>query len=310
MNWWFRAALLGLTSTLLGCGSTRLTDTTRTATEMLLVSNAIDQAVDHLDFQGLDGEKVFLDTQFVGEAVDKGYLVSSVRQRIVQHGCYLQENREDAEYVVELRSGAIGTDRYELLVGVPEMNLPAVIPGQPSVIPEIPVVKKTDQQGVAKLAVFIYERESGMALAQSGVLRGQSESRDTWVMGAGPFRRGSITDKTVLAGHDLEFPDLTFSEDPDALAEVEENISVTAAAAWNLPKPPVANTTQPENALAQSPSEPEEPSKPSVLHAVHEVEESTDGPALILPEVGETSAPLPPRMNRGVLLPNAPGGSW
>jgi len=97
-----------------------MTDTLRTATEQLLVSNAIDQAVSEMDFRALSGKTVFFDPQFLDGTVDRGYLVSSIRQQLLACGCLLQDDRTKADYVVEVRSGGVGTDRHALLVGVPQ----------------------------------------------------------------------------------------------------------------------------------------------------------------------------------------------
>jgi len=216
---------------LTGCGTTRLTDTLRTGTEQLLVSNAIDQAVSQLDFRHLAGKTVFLDSQFLEGVIDRGYLISSVRQHLVASGCYLQEDRAKAKYVVEVRSGGVGTNRSALLVGIPQMNVPTFVPGQPSSIPEIPFAKKTDQEGVAKIAVFCYNRLNGQPVWQSGVVQSISTSKDTWVFGAGPFQQGSIRKGLEFAGEPIPVP--TFSmkpaneNDPTAPA-----ISVSQAASW------------------------------------------------------------------------------
>ncbi|HEY8505671.1 MAG TPA: DUF6655 family protein, partial [Gemmataceae bacterium] len=251
-----RAGAAGLLAALVvGCGSTRSTDTQRCATEMLLVSNAIDQAVNRLDFSALRDQPVFLDVQYLDNTVDKGYLISSVRQHLAAHGCLLREKREEAEYVVELRSGGVGTDRYELLIGVPQMNLSTIVPGQPSYIPEIPFAKKTDQHGIAKIAAFVYHRESGRALGQSGTLEGTSTAKDTWVLGTGPFRRGSIVHGTSLAGSELPLPDLSLSGDAEPSDEPPERVSVTAAATWAVPpadEPPAAGAP-PATGVAASP---------------------------------------------------------
>src|SRR5947209_751556 len=154
----------------LGCGTTRMTDTQRTATEQLLISNAVDQAVSHLDFHCLAGKTVYLDPQYLDGCVDRGYLISSLRQHLLACGCSLQEDRTKASYVVEARSGGVGTDRHSVLIGVPQLTVPTFVPGQPSQIPEIPFAKKTDQNGVAKIAVFAYNRVSGQPVWQSGVI--------------------------------------------------------------------------------------------------------------------------------------------
>lgn len=218
-----------------GCGTTRLTDTQRTATEQLLVSNAIDQAVADLNFQCLAGKTVFFDPQYLDGTVDRGYLVSSLRQQLLGCGCNLQEDRNKASYVVEVRSGGVGTDRHALLVGIPQMNVPTFLPGQPSQIPEIPFAKKTDQEGVAKIAVYAYNRMTGQPVWQSGVVKATSTSKDTWVLGAGPFQRGSIRTGTEFAGEQI-----SIFTDKEALASEHgpPSVPLTRPATWNEMPPP------------------------------------------------------------------------
>ena len=76
-----------LLTMIVGCGTTKMTDSPRAATEMLLTSQAIDYAVAKLDFTPLSGQTVFLDTSpLEKDAVDKGYLISTVRQQLLAHG--------------------------------------------------------------------------------------------------------------------------------------------------------------------------------------------------------------------------------
>lgn len=200
----WRAFALLLAALLTGCGTTKMTDSPRAATEMLLVSQAIDYAVAKMDFTPLNGQTVFLDTTpLEKDVVDKGYAVSLVRQQLLAHGALLQEERTRALYVVELRAGAIGTDRHSVMVGTPAVSLPSVVPGLPTSIPEIALMKKNDQRGVAKIGVFAYNRVSGRALWQSGTVEGVSQAKDLWVFGTGPFSRGTIRERTELAGEPL-----------------------------------------------------------------------------------------------------------
>lgn len=192
----------------LGCGTTRWSDTARTATEQLLISDAVDRAVSEIDFRALAGRTVYLDTEHVKTIVDAPYLVSTIRQQMLASGCIVMDKREEADYVLELRAGAIGTDRNDLLFGVPATQLPSIGPaaGIPSAIPEIPLVKKTHQRGVAKVALFAYNRETGRPAWQSGVVPGESKAKNTWVFGAGPFQRGNIYDGTTFAGSKFDVP--------------------------------------------------------------------------------------------------------
>jgi hypothetical protein len=189
-----------------GCGTTRSSDTNRTATEQLLISNAIDLAVQSVDLKTLSGQSVFLDDSRLGEVVDRNYLISTLRQHLLASGCKLRDQRDQADFIVEARAGAIGTDRNDLLFGVPSTNVPQIFPVQPvpgAVIPEIPIAKRRDQKGIAKIGVFAYHRETGAPVWQSGLVYQQSSSNDVWILGAGPFQRGSIYDGTEFAGKTL-----------------------------------------------------------------------------------------------------------
>ncbi len=241
-----------------GCGTTRVTDTSRTASEMLLVSQAVDEAVAKFDFSPLAGKPVFLDTQYLDGVVDKGYVVSTLRQQLLAHGAMLLEDRTKAQYVVEARSGGVGTDRHSLLFGVPQMSVPAFVPGQPTQIPEIALVKKTDQKGVAKLAVFAYHRTTGRAVWQSGAVESVSTLKDTWVFGAGPFSKGSVHQETLLAGEPLPKVPIPFLPG----GEAEETAAVrrpTVARLFKQVDPPhpaaVAGLTGPA-AFAEPPHSP------------------------------------------------------
>src|SRR5205823_12442541 len=92
---WARAWRLALIAAFgaAGCGTTRVSDTQRTATEQLLVSNAVDQAVSQLDFRILAGKPVYFDPQYLAGSIDRGYVVSSLRQHLLASGCILQEEQ-------------------------------------------------------------------------------------------------------------------------------------------------------------------------------------------------------------------------
>ena len=73
MHWLYRsysvlAILTAIALPLAGCGTTRSTDTNRTATEQLLISDAIDRAVQTMDVHTLSGQTVFLDDTKVADA--------------------------------------------------------------------------------------------------------------------------------------------------------------------------------------------------------------------------------------------------
>lgn len=218
------ALLLASSLALAGCGSTRTSNTMRTATEQMLISDAIDRTVDTIDFKPLAGQSVYFDDEQLDDVVDKGYLVSSLRQHMLASGCVLKTDRDEATYIVEPRAGAVGTDNHDLLFGVPAIQLPQVpvASTMPAAIPEIPFAKRRDQRGVAKVAVFAYRRDTGEPVWQSGIVINKSTANDIWVLGAGPFQRGTIYDRAQFAGKDLgEEEDQT----PGALGPAEQDVA-------------------------------------------------------------------------------------
>lgn len=215
-----------------GCGTTRQTETPRTATEMLLLSNAVDQTVSEFDLSYLSGKEVFLDTTYLDTAVDKGYVISSIRQHMMASGVKVVDTKEKASYVVEARTGALGTDSHSVMVGVPQMTIPQVVPvpGVPSSVPEIPLAKRTKQTGVAKLALFAYHRDSGQIVWQSGVQQFSSHAKDSFVFGMGPFRSGTIQRGTTISGSTIPLTDLSWSEDAQ-----DTKVKPTEPFAWADP---------------------------------------------------------------------------
>jgi hypothetical protein len=203
--------LAGFAATILlasagGCGTTRSTDTTRTGTEQLLLTNAWDKALMRVDFRPLTGVPVFLDTANV-TAVDQGWVVSSLREAMLTQGVLIREKREQAQFIVEARVGAYGTDGDSFLVGISQTTIPATVTGVPTgTIPELPLVKRSRQTAVAKLAIFAYDRTSGQLVWSSGTMLDQADTKNVFVGGFGPIRSGSIQKGTDVAGFKIPMP--------------------------------------------------------------------------------------------------------
>jgi len=196
-----------------GCG----TSIKRSATEQLLTSDAVDRTISQFDFRDLSGKKVYLDTQYIQAVkgigfVNSDYIISSLRQQLVAARCLLQDKKDDADYVVEARVGALGLDSHEITYGIPASNAlstaASFVPTAPPIptIPEISFAKKKDQLAAAKIAVFAYNRKTRQPVWQSGVNEAESTAKDTWIFGAGPFQRGTIYEGTQFAGTRLGIP--------------------------------------------------------------------------------------------------------
>ena len=241
----FRALVsLPMLALLTGCGTTSWSDTKRTATEQLLVSDAIERAIMKIDMTPLAGHRVFLDTTALNDVGDKDYLTSTVRQHVLGCGGVLAEKRDDAEIVLEARAGAIGTDRTSVLLGIPATSVE--VAGNGTSIPEMALFKRSDQRAVAKINLFAYQRSTGTPVWQSGIANVATHARDRWVMGAGPFQDGRIHDRVEFAGEKIGRPwAKTINDDEDVLATfdlMEPRVFATTPADGNSPAATTADS--------------------------------------------------------------------
>ncbi len=173
-----------------GCSTTTTSNTARTGTEQMLISAAIDRAMSTVEFADFNGYKVFVDDKYL-ESVDKGYLVGSIRHKILQAGGSLAPAADAADLVLEVRSGAIGTDGQESFIGMPAIG----IPGMPIELPEIKLAARSTQMGTAKLGLVCYNAKTGEAVGLGGNSSALTHNNDTFVFGIGPFRSGSVLDQ-------------------------------------------------------------------------------------------------------------------
>ncbi len=190
-----------------GCGTT----TQKSATEQLLMSDAVDKAVSQLDFSALSGRKVFLDTTYLNQVkgigfVNSSYIISSLRQQMLSSRCLIQDSKLTADVIVEARVGSLGTNGHEIVYGLPATSglstAASIFMSGPTIpiIPEVSLGKSDAQSGIAKISLFAYDRETSQPIWQSGIAQAESRSRNTWFLGAGPFQRGSIHEGIRFAG--------------------------------------------------------------------------------------------------------------
>ena len=125
---------------------------------------------------------------------------------------------------------------------MPQTNLPlgGMFPLAPSSIPEIPLMKRTGQQGVCKIAVFAYERKTGQPVWQSGTRQVVSKAKDIWFFGTGPFQQGTIYEGTKFAGDKLTVPLPGKNEPP----KKPDNVEVAREMVFADPAPAAAASTQ------------------------------------------------------------------
>lgn len=169
-----------------GCSSTKQSHTARTAREQLLISNAIDQSLSKVDFASFQGSNIFIEDKYL-ESVDKGYLVGSIRHRAMINGANVVGKPEEADLVLEVRSGGIGTDMADSYIGSPEIVLPGML-----TLPEVRLVSRTSQSATAKIGLIAYDPKSKQLLGDGGVSSSLSDDNNLFVFGVGPYQYGTV----------------------------------------------------------------------------------------------------------------------
>ena len=181
-----RCLCASLLLVLIGCTSTKTSNTARTGTEQLLISNAVDQALGKVDFSQLAGKRVLVEEKYL-DSIDKGYIISSIRHHVVHAGGQLTAKPEEADIILELRSGGVGTDTSDAFLGVPGISLPGMI-----TLPDLKLVTRTRQSAFAKLGIVAIDAKSQHEMGAGGVSLAMSDDNNWYVMGVGPYRQGTM----------------------------------------------------------------------------------------------------------------------
>jgi hypothetical protein len=184
-----------------GCATIRVTDPPRSATEQFLLTEATRKAVDQLSAEALRDRAVFVDTSYLISSAyptqENLYYVAELRNKLLVSGVRLADKREKAQIVLEVRTGGIGVDRLEYLIGIPSIYLSgaageAAGASAPLATPELAIVKSTKQYGFASAAFVAYWADTGELVSSSGPFVGKTLREDWWVLGFGPRTIGDI----------------------------------------------------------------------------------------------------------------------
>ena len=163
------------------------------------MSRATARAIDELSAQSLRARAVYLDSTYLTAATQPSdehtFLVGELRARLLLGGVQLVDRREKAQIILEVRSGGIGIDRLDYLLGIPAIVVPGATAASgslPLVTPELAIIKNIRQKGFAEVAFVAYWADTGELLASSGPFIGRTSREDWWFLGWGPRTIGDI----------------------------------------------------------------------------------------------------------------------
>jgi hypothetical protein len=195
---WYRHALIPILFVLAGCATQRVTNPPRTATEQFLLSKAVTDAVEALNFDVLHGRRVHVDERFFG-APEKEVVFGTLRARLLLSGVQIAPDAKGAEIVLEVRSDGVGIDRYDSIVGIPSIGAPPAatsaatgVPTAGIITPEVAIIKETRQISFASIGYVAYWADTGEVVATSGPSVGRAWRSDSWILNFGPRTSGTI----------------------------------------------------------------------------------------------------------------------
>ena len=195
-------AVLLMTSLVGGCSTIRTTDPPRTATEQFLLSSAAASAIEQVSADTLRDRIVYIDTTYLTSSwqtlPELSYFIAEFRAKLLEGGARLATNREEAQIVLEIRTGGVGVDRLEFLLGIPPIGFSALAGGVAAAsgngltTPELAILKSTRQYSFASVAFVAYWADTGELLISSGPFVGRRYREDWWILGTGPRTVGDI----------------------------------------------------------------------------------------------------------------------
>ena len=149
----------------------------------------------------LRDRSVYIDTTYLTTAwqtaPELSFMIGQFRTKLLEGGARLASKREEAQIILEVRSGGVGIDRLEFLLGIPSLGLSALAQGAAGagsalITPELAILKSTRQYSFASVAFVAYWADTGELLTSSGPFIGKRFREDWWIFGTGPRTVGDI----------------------------------------------------------------------------------------------------------------------
>ena len=178
-----RRLLLVLPFILAACGETRYSNPPRTATEQFIISTAAEHAVQEFTLTPLDERRIFIDDARVlsdaKQRQDYQYMIGTLRQALLEAGARLAPAPDDADIIIEPRSGGLSIDSYEFFVGIPGDVLGPALSGAGGGNiqlnqKDLALVRNVRQWGFGGLSLLAYWRDSGELVTFAGPHTGRS----------------------------------------------------------------------------------------------------------------------------------------
>ena len=205
-------------ATVAGCAMAREpSKTPRTAIEQLLLSHAIERALDDLTVPIAEGSSVavevegfsnYLPFQSAGQSTkdsqpqtlqnpvygpqsDLFYVHDAVEGRLGELGYRLQDRLQDAQYRIKVLVKALGTEQGETFFGMPPVQSVLL----PFALPELTLFREQDQMGYMRYSLDVYEVGTGRFISST-----------PWYLGTAYYHQFTVLFFLRFKRTDLTFP--------------------------------------------------------------------------------------------------------
>ncbi len=167
-GWLPAAALMMLT--LCGCIEPRITNTSRSAVEQLLLATVIERGVNRMDFSGFAGKSALMDYRYLAPQSDKEYIQAVLETHLAASGVAVIESAENADLLVRPYCGTLATTSTSFNIGTPSLPIPLPYTDLTFAIPELSLVKRISRSAYSRLSVVVFDRSSMKLLySQRGI---------------------------------------------------------------------------------------------------------------------------------------------
>ena len=160
---------------LTGCSTRTVSSTPRTAIEQMLLSTAVDTALEKFKLPQVNGKTVYIDlANLTGDGAE--YTRVAVRARFAEIGATLTDTPSQADFIAEVASGCLGTEFKSFIIGIPSIP----VPGSPAPFPEAALFREVEQTGITKFIIFVHAKGRFISLDQYYARADRDESFFLW----------------------------------------------------------------------------------------------------------------------------------
>ncbi len=142
-----------------GCVTSNTSAPPRSAVEIALLSQAVEQSIDQLEGKVDAYELCYVDDSKFSNMPDIDFIITRIKRHLLNQGFALTDDPEKAVIHIFPEVEYTGIDQYSTNLGLPE--IPFITPGGTFPLPEISLFKKAQQTARNEIGLFATYKDTG-----------------------------------------------------------------------------------------------------------------------------------------------------